>query len=118
MCGPQCTHDVLAIKAVIVVRIPHTNMIPNHGMTCTKSTVLNVAKLTDLDVSPIHIPTHARAAILPSVASPRAADETLAISNCSPLNESEPPGLHISIERIDPRTLTPTIRITGAPKVL
>ena len=57
------------------IKNPEANVIPNHGMTCTKSNVLNVAKLTDFEVRPIHMPNQASAAMFPSPARPDIVEE-------------------------------------------
>src|ERR1051326_2097370 len=114
--GTHCLFEPI-MKAVVVARIPQTNMIPNHGMTCTNSTVLKVARLMDLEVKPIHIPNHASAAILARTATPLTVAENAGISHSSP---PRPPGVGVQIlsERMEPRTPTTTIRTTGAAKVL
>src|SRR6266566_6833090 len=60
------------------------NLITNHGITWTKANVCNVARVTFLEVSPIHIPNQDRAMRLPMVVSAAAAGARIILANDGP----------------------------------
>src|SRR6266853_668422 len=60
------------------------NLIMNHGITWTKANVCNVARVTFLEVSPIHMPNQDRAMRLPMEVNAAAAGARIIVANDGP----------------------------------